>query len=113
MIVLIALMFFTKPAIPAKWYIRIPAAALCVTLTVFSFNSSEKLRNAVESHGMSFFDAALPESNYMANGFTAGFLINCFSSVIEAPDGYSEKAINDILSGYESTPQRRIFQAQI
>ena len=111
MIVPIALMFFTKPAIPAKWYIRIPAAALCVTLTVFSFNSSEKLRNAVESHGMSFFDAALPESNYMANGFTAGFLINCFSSVIEAPDGYSEKAISDILSGYESTPAKEDFSS--
>ena len=111
MIVPIALMFFTKPAIPAKWYIRIPAVELCVTLTVFSFNSSEKLRNAVESHGMSFFDAALPESNYMANGFTAGFLINCFSSVIEAPDGYSEKAINDILSGYESTPAKEDFSS--
>lgn len=60
---------------------------------------------------MSFFDAALPESNYMANGFTAGFLINCFSSVIEAPDGYSERAINDILSGYESTPAKEDFSS--
>lgn len=107
---IVAFLFFTKPAIPVKWFVRVPIALILTLSLVFSYNTTEKLSILLEKHGMTFQDAALQDSNYTANGFCSAFILNCFSGVIDAPEGYSREKIVSILDGYEESPASEDFK---
>ncbi|MCL2405375.1 MAG: LTA synthase family protein [Defluviitaleaceae bacterium] len=89
--------------IPITWKIRLPVAALAVTLVLVIFSSNNRAESILSRFNMSFFNAALQSSNYEANGFVSAFTINLLSMNIERPDGYSHDTITGLLEGFEYT----------
>lgn len=109
-LLIVVFLFITKPAIPLKWYVRIPAAIIISLVLVLNYNTTAKLSALLEKHDMTFQDAALQESNYRANGFCGAFILNCFSGVIDEPDGYTEENVVSILDSYEESPASEDFK---
>ncbi len=98
LIFLVAVMFFTKPEITLRFYIRLPIAAAAVLLIYFSVNTPAKATKLLNDHDLQLEDMALQVSNYSENGFTGAFIINLLSSKVEAPENYSMEYIDDLLA---------------
>lgn len=80
------------------------AVLLCATL-LFGFTNNKRAEKVLGVFGMSFMDGALQSSNYVANGFISAFTINLASISVQQPDGYSEQAVHELLSGYQTTKE--------
>ncbi len=96
-----AVVFFTKANLPIRWYIRIPPALLTVLILFNTYSVPSNAAQLVQKYDMSFFDAALQESNYSANGFIGAFAINILSSSVSEPENYSKDTVDSILGEYE------------
>jgi phosphoglycerol transferase MdoB-like AlkP superfamily enzyme len=101
-----AAFFIFKTEIKLNWKIRLPLAFTLVFGATFLFLSPVRAERTLNTFNMSFFDAALQNSNYSANGFLGAFTINLLSMNAEQPPGYSEEQINGIMAGYEETSSR-------
>lgn len=104
LVFLVAVMFFTKPEIPATLLVRFPVALLLVFVSYFNVNSYQKVTTFLNSHNLQLEDMALQVSNYSENGFTGAFVINLLSSKLEAPENYSKEYIDALL---ENCPEEK------
>ena len=84
--------------------IRWIAAAVIVSLSVYTSWDRTRASWFLSHFQMAFMDTALQSSNYNANGFVGAFVLNLMSLRIQAPEEYSQATIDDILEAYEATP---------
>ncbi len=76
---------------------------LMLALLILPFAKPKWAEKTLKKFGMSFMDAALQSSNYRANGFVGAFTLNLVSMNVEAPEGYDEDAVKELLGGFSGT----------
>lgn len=90
--------------LPRSAFLRWSAAALAALLLLVNTQTSDQREALLQRFGMTFGDASLQSSNYAANGFVGAFTLNLLSLQVDAPSGYSQQAVRDLLAGYEAVP---------
>lgn len=83
------------------WY-RV-AGCLVVPALVVTLLSPAKAEENFAAFGMNFMDTSLQTSNYSANGFVGGFLLNIATMNVAEPEGYTADAVTSILADYTET----------
>lgn len=101
LIALAVIQYFGLTDMRVRYYVRLPVVIILMIPVLFVTSSTARAVNFVESCGMSFTNTGVQQSNYLDNGFVGGFTINLLSMRIPTPSGYSQKAIEDYLDGYE------------
>ncbi len=107
--VLFVITLISKAELPLSFLIRLP---FILILTFGSYNAvstPEKATVILNENSLYFEDMALQTSNYSANGFVGAFTVNILSTGVNAPEGYSEARVNEILSGYKATEAKDSF----
>ena len=100
----VAVLALCRTQIPLRWFVRLPVVLAAAVLVGTMFSTNERSNRILERFGMSFMDAALQTSNYRANGFVGAFTINLLMGNIQAPEGYSQAAVQELLDGCEGRP---------
>lgn len=98
--VLVFLFWLSDARITLKWYFCTPVSLAVIICAVLLWNKPVTVEKMLGKFGMSFNDSILQSSNYVANGFVNAFTINCFALNVSEPKGYSEQAVEQVLSGY-------------
>lgn len=111
LVIAVTVLFFTKPEIPVKAYVRLPIVLVVLVMVANSVNTPDKVKKVLNSHSLYLEDMALQESNYIANGFTGAFVVNVLSSRVTPPENYSEELISSILEKYPSTDKTEDFSS--
>ncbi len=83
------------------WY-RVAGCLVVPALVATLLNPAKAEENFAE-FGMNFMDTSLQVSNYSANGFVGGFLLNIATMNIAEPEGYTADAVTSILADYTAT----------
>lgn len=83
------------------WY-RV-AGCLVVPVLLVTFLRPAKAEEHFAKFGMNFMDTSLQSSNYSANGFVGGFLLNIATMNVTEPEGYTADAVTSILADYTAT----------
>ena len=109
--IMILIVFISRANLPIRWFIRIPPVVIAVLILYNTYSIPSNAEALCAKYDMRFFDAALQESNYSSNGFVGAFAINVLSSSVTEPDGYSNDAVNDILSSYEYVAEGENFKS--
>lgn len=97
------LFWFADTEIPVRWFIRLPLVAVVLVPIILLYNQPKTTEKMLNKFGMTFNDSILQSSNYIANGFTNAFTINCFALKVVEPEGYTEQNIINYLSDYDTT----------
>ena len=111
LIIATLVLFFTKPELPVKAYVRLPVFFIVVLLCARSVNTPAKVTKFLNERTLYLEDMALQESNYTANGFTGAFAVNLLSSRVTPPENYSEALIDGLLEGYTYTDEVEDFSS--
>ena len=96
-------LWFAGAEIRLSWKFRLPPAAAAIIGIIVIFFTPQRTNAVLDRFDMSLFDAALQSSNYTANGFTGGFIVNLLSMNVRRPSEYSRATINDLLDGFYAT----------
>ena len=98
----LVLLRYARWRVPKKrWWVRVIGLVLCIGLGALSWSlwySNENLYNAQDNH--SLFSTWKDSDNYASHGTVYSFLHSINSSIQKAPEGYSEKEAEEILSAY-------------
>jgi len=94
---------FTLPKISDKYYINIVLAVVTLFATKGYWDNC--ILNTQYYKDMGFYENMYPIDIYYSNTFHTAFLFYVNSTVVPTPDGYSEKAIQDMLGSEENKHQ--------
>lgn len=91
-------------ALPLKGLIRFPVAVILAVCAWLPCSTIDKTEVFLSKFGISVLDSVLQSSNYEANGFVGAFTVNLLSLNVQAPEGYSQDRIEQMLADYQATP---------
>jgi len=111
LVIATAVLFFTKPEVPLKAYVRFPIIIIAVIFAMKPVNTPEKVNAFLNARDIQLEDMALQESNYIENGFTGAFVVNVLSSNVTPPKDYSQSLISSILEKYPETEATKDFSS--
>ena len=109
--VMAVIVFFSGAELPLRWFVRLPALALTLTLMFVSVSTPGKVTKLLNRSALYLEDMALQTSNYQANGFVGAFTINILSSNIQKPEGYSSSAVGELLDGFSTSEASESFSS--
>ncbi len=111
LIIAVAVLFFAKPELPVKAYVRLPVLVILAVMCAGRVNTPAKVTKFLNERTLYLEDMALQESNYTANGFTGAFTVNLLSSRVTPPENYSESLIDALLENYPATEATEDFSS--
>jgi phosphoglycerol transferase MdoB-like AlkP superfamily enzyme len=103
MVVWILMMAFFNVEVPIKWNIRVPVGLALIAFICFYFSSPTRSEKVINKFSIYFENTILQASNYKANGFVGAFTLNILCMQEQAPSGYSQAKIQEILVDYSET----------
>ncbi len=99
-IILLVVIFHSRPQIKLRFITRTMLAAVIVTLIYMPFRTSEQISKTFTAFGMKRESTITQENNHIEHGFTGGFIVNVLSMSVNSPEEYSEEKVKGILSPY-------------
>ncbi len=109
--VLAVLVYLSGASVPTRWFIRYPIAVIVAICCLIPVSTPKKITYFLNEYSLYLEDMALQTSNYQNNGFVGAFVVNILSSNVQAPDGYSEDAVQTLMSGLEAQQASESFSA--
>ena len=112
LIVWILILAYLGVKLPGKWYITSAIGLVALILLCYRYGLTDAGPILLSRFDMDIFDNVLQSSNYTANGFVGGFVVNLIALHTEEPEDYSKDRIVSILSdfsGIETEPDAEDF----